>query len=79
MIDVPFADFINFESDQLVQPQLVTPGQPLHQERSDDEDYVPADYQPYKQPLLPQRLLTTAEYMKHIDGIKEKAAQWGNE
>ena len=76
---MPSADFINFESDQLVQPQLVIPSQPLHQERTDDEDYVPADYKPDKQPLLPQRLLTTAEYIKHIDGIKEKAAQWGNE
>ena len=22
--------------------------------------------------------MTTAKYIKHIDGIKEKAAQWGN-
>ena len=55
------------------------PGQSLHHERIDDEDYVPADYQLNKQPLLPQRLPTTAEYIRHIDGMKEEAAQGGNE
>ena len=29
--------------------------------------------------MPPQRLLSTVEYIKHIDGTKEKAAQWKNE
>ena len=74
LIDVPFREFVNLESDEIIHPVVAEPGS-----LQADVDIVPDDYQPddVLDPT-PQHKTTTAEDITNLAQSRKKAANWGN-
>ena len=74
LIDVPFREFINLESNEIIHPVVAEPGT-----LQADADVVPDDYQPDEVlDPTPQHKTTIAEDITNLAQIRKKAAKWGD-
>ena len=71
LIDIPFREFVDLESDNIIHPTIVE-ATPVP-----DEDIVEEDYQP--DPESQKVSLTNTEVLQALEFLKSKAAGWNNE
>ena len=76
-LDVPFAHFINLESDDIIH-QKCAPVGPTNLALPDDDDDVCSDYQVDNEPT-PTPKFSRDQHVIHFDSLKVKSAEWNDE
>ena len=76
LLDVPFADFIILESDEIIHPKTAPAG-PTNQALPDADD-IPSDYQADIEPT-PTPKFSMVQHVMHLDSLKDKAGEWNDE
>ena len=75
LLDIPFTEFINLESDEMVCPQAAPT---ISQEQAPkDDDEVPDYYQPDSD-CTPKPKFSLVEHLIHLNSLQEKAIQWND-
>ena len=75
LLDIPFTEFINLESDEMIHPQAAPT---ISQEQAPkDDDEVPDDYQPDSD-CTPTPKFSLDERLIHLNSLQEKAIQWND-
>ena len=76
LLDIPFTEFINLESDEMIHPQAAPT---ISQEEAPkDDDEVPDGYQPDSD-CTPTPKFSLDEHLIHLSSLQEKAIQWNDE
>ena len=76
LLDIPFTEFINLESDEMIHPQAAPT---ISQEQAPkDDDEVLDDYQPDSD-CTPTPKFSLDEHLIHLNSLQEKAIQWNDE
>ena len=75
LLNIPFTEFINLESDEMIHPQVAPT---ISQEQAPKDDEVPDDYQPDSD-CMPTPKFSLDEHLIHLNSLQEKAIQWHDE
>ena len=76
LLIIPFTEFINLESDEMIHPQAAPT---ISQEQAPkDDDEVPDDYQPDSD-CTPTPKFSWNEHLIHLNSLQEKVIQWNDE
>ena len=71
LIDVPFREFVEVESDEIIHPTEATPGQEVEEDEEGQDDNQP---DPEAEPPM-----TNVELLRSLRCFKEKAVKWKDE
>ena len=76
LLDIPFTEFINLESDEMIYPQAAPT---ISQEQAPkDDDEALDDYQPDGD-CTPTPKFSLDEHLIRLNSLQEKAIQWNDE